>query len=242
MTAARHDLVRTRAWLREGTALLLDTVASLPDSSFRSPCALPGWTRAHLVGHLARNAEALSRLAHWAASGEVTPMYTDTGQRAADIETSAALPVATLRAELAGTAADLDTRLAALDGVAWDATVRSALGREIPAREIVWMRIREVWLHAVDLDVGASVATFPPELVTVYLHDVASTLGAKPGAPALDLGCTENGAVIAVGPRPAESLAVITGTGPDLLAWLTGRSTGAALDAPGGVPALPPWI
>ena len=56
------------------------------------PTALPGWTRKHLVAHLAGNAEALLRLLHWAGTGERTPMYTSPEQRNADIE-SLALPI-----------------------------------------------------------------------------------------------------------------------------------------------------
>jgi hypothetical protein len=53
----------------------------------------------------------------------------------------------------AETATALDDALAMLDVDDWTATVRSAQGREIPAAEIPWVRIREVWIHAVDLGV-----------------------------------------------------------------------------------------
>jgi maleylpyruvate isomerase len=35
-----------------------------------------------------------------------------------------------------------------LTAARWEAGVRSALGRAIPAAELPWMRIREVWLDA----------------------------------------------------------------------------------------------
>ena len=151
----RHDVAATVPWMREGTARLLAVVDELGDEDLRGPSTLPGWSRAHVIGHLARNAEALVRLATWAQTGVETPMYADREQRAAEIERSAALPADTLRAQLADTATALDTALTRLTAARWEAEVRSALGRAIPAAELPWMRIREVWLHAVDLNTGA---------------------------------------------------------------------------------------
>jgi hypothetical protein len=76
----RHDLDATLLRMRDGNAHLLAVVDKLANDDLRTPSALPGWTRAH-VGHLARNAEALTRLAHWARTGVETPMYTDGDQR-----------------------------------------------------------------------------------------------------------------------------------------------------------------
>jgi len=62
----RHDVAATVPWTREGTARLLAVVDELGDEDLRGPSTLPGWSRAHVIGHLARNAEALVRLATWA--------------------------------------------------------------------------------------------------------------------------------------------------------------------------------
>ena len=51
------------------------TVAALTDSQARAPSLLPGWTRGHVVTHLARNADALRNLLTWARTGIPTPMY-----------------------------------------------------------------------------------------------------------------------------------------------------------------------
>jgi uncharacterized protein (TIGR03083 family) len=138
----RRDVAATVPWMREGTARLLAVVDKLGDEDLGGPSTLPGWSRAHVVGHLARNAEALVRLATWAQTGVETPMYAEREQRAVEIERSAALPADTLRAQLADTAAALDTALTRLTAARWEAEVRSALGRAIPAAELPWMRIR----------------------------------------------------------------------------------------------------
>jgi len=225
--------VRMR-WLREGTASLLALVDSIGDDRLRAPSLMPGWSRAHVVGHLARNAEALGRLAAWARTGVPTPMYADRQQRAAEIEASAALPAARLRAELVTTAATLDEAFAALDGAAWRAEVRSALGRAIPASEIPWLRVREVWLHAVDLDAGVRLADLPAALVDALLDDVTGTLGTRPGCPAVRLVPEDRDRTWRLG---TEAGAVdVTGAATQLLGWVTGRAPETARLT------LPAWL
>ncbi|MBT2674448.1 maleylpyruvate isomerase family mycothiol-dependent enzyme [Streptomyces sp. ISL-14] len=205
--------------MREGTARLLSAADRLADDDLSAPTTLPGWTRAHVVGHLARNAEALGRLVTWARTGVVTPMYADREQRAAEIESSAALGPDVLRADLKSTAAELDealTAMAALGATAWRAEVKSALGRTVPAAEIPWMRVREVWLHAVDLAAGATFADLPADLVDTLLDDVTTTLSTRPGCPVVRLIPTDRSATTwHLGPATPER--------PDLVAlpaWL----------------------
>jgi maleylpyruvate isomerase len=250
--SARHDLASTLPWMREGTALLLTVTDRLTDHDLRAPSALPGWTRAHVIGHLARNAEALGRLAAWARTGVPTPMYTDRAQRAAEIDASAALSPSALRQDLKSTAEDLEDALAALSAPsalgagAWQAEVRSALGRTIPAAEIPWMRVREVWLHAVDLAAGATVADLPTEVTDTLLDDVCGTLSTRPQCPAVRLAPTDRDRTWQLGPEAGEPV-VIESTAAQLLAWVTGRTDGTALSGSGGPAAaasltLPPWL
>ena len=228
----RHDVAATVPWMREGTARLLAVVDKLGDEDLRGPSTLPGWSRAHVVGHLARNAEALVRLATWAQTGVETPMYADREQRAAEIERSAALPGDTLRTQLADTAAALDTALTRLTAAQWEAEVRSALGRAIPAADLPWMRIREVWLHAVDL-AGARMDDLPDEVVDLLLDDVTTALSAKDDCPALHLTPTDRDRTWPLG---GPATATVSGTAADLAGWLTGR-----IAAPYR-PPLPRWL
>lgn len=230
----RHDVTVTLAWMREGEARFAALVAGLPDSSLSEPCALPGWTRAHLVGHLARNAEALTRLATWARTGVETPMYSGPEQRNDDIAESAGYPPARLRAELTATTATLDDALAGLDDGDWKAQVRSAQGRDIPAAEVPWMRIREVWLHAVDLGTGASLSDLPDGVVDLLIADVAGVLSGKEGCPSALLSPADRSSTWSLG--PATGGPTIDAPAADIAGWLTGRSS---LD---GAPALPRWL
>jgi maleylpyruvate isomerase len=236
----RQDVSVTLPWMGAGTEFLLRAVSALPDDALAGPSRLPGWTRAHVVAHVARNAEALGRLANWARTGIESPMYADREQRAADIETSSRAPVETLRAELVGTAADLDAALAALDDRTWQSPVRSAAGRPIPAAEVPWMRVREVWLHAVDLDAGADMCDLPPDVVDSLLDDVTATLGAKDGCPAVLLVPTDHDRRWSLGPGGAS--VEVRGEAADVLGWLIGRAGTERLEASGSIPVPPPWL
>lgn len=230
-----------------GTELLNRAVGALPDDALRAPSALPGWSRAHVVAHVARNAEALTRLATWARTGVETPMYPSREARAAEIESSAQNPVDVLRAELVTTAEELDAALAALDEKTWQAEVRSALGRPIPAAEIPWMRVREVWLHAVDLDAGVSVAEIAPDVVDTLLDDSTGTLSAAEGCPSAVLAPTDRDRTWKLGPASDEPLQV-RGEAARVLGWLVGRTGQEGVEAIGAdgvstlVPAPPRWL
>jgi maleylpyruvate isomerase len=230
----RHDTGATLTWMREGTAHLVRHAEKLADGDLPGPSLLPGWTRAHVLGHLARNAEALTRLATWARTGVETPMYADSTQRAAEIEESASRSPARLRAELVSTADTLAGALDVLTARQWQSPVRSALGREIPAAEIPWMRIREVWLHAVDLDTGAAVTDLPAGVVDLLLDDVTAALSRKDGCPNLTLTPTDRATTWRLGSAPSEH--TIAAPAAELAGWLTGRGH------TGNRPALPTWL
>ncbi len=240
MTPDRHDLSLTLPWMAEGTELFLTCLAQLSDADLDGSAALPGWTRRHVVGHLARNAEALDHLLDWAQTGVPTPMYSSPGQRNDDIESSRLLPAEQLRREVAATAAGLQAHAEALGPEQWAAVVRSAKGRDIPAREVPWMRSREVWLHALDLGTGVAVGVLPEGFCEVLIADVLGTFGAAETAPALQLVSTSSSGEWHCG--PAETAQVVSGPSIELAAWVSGRSAGAGLTSSDPLPALPQWL
>lgn len=222
-------------WQRDGTARIEAAVAGLPDNEFTQPCGLPGWQRSHLVAHLARNADALVHLLDWAATGVPTPMYTDARQRARDIEDGGRHSPSALRDDLLTAHKRYADAVAALPAPAWSAMVRSAQGRDIPASDVPWLRVREVWIHLVDLHCGHMMAGLPVDLVTALLDDVTTTLGRKPDAPSVTLESGDGR--WSIGASPAVT---VRGTPAALLGWLTGRGDGAGLDGP--LPVLPRWL
>jgi maleylpyruvate isomerase len=209
-------------WMAEGTRLCEQAADGLEDEQYAERSALPGWTRAHLVAHLAANAEALRNLTHWAATGEETPMYSSPQQRNADIEAGATRPPAVLRTWFHEGAGALAADLGRLTDAQWDATVKTAQGREVPATAIPWLRAREVMVHAVDLSTGTATGVRFSDLPEDFLAALHDDIVTK---------------------RGAESVPSLTGTLADRVGYLTGR-TRAGVTTADGAPALelPPWL
>ncbi len=222
------------AWMRAGTLLFTAQASALDERGLRAPSRLDGWSRAHVIAHVARNAEGLARLASWARTGVRTPMYAGPEQRNADIETTAVHDLDTLLTDLAGTNTILEEGLAALTGPRWEYEVEMR-GRAVPAAVIPWLRAREAWLHAVDLGTGVELADLPDDLLDALLEDVA---GSREGVPPITLAPSDRGTTLDVRGGGTQ----VTGTTAALVGWLTGRPTPDTVTSPDGVPALPPWL
>ncbi|MFF7251343.1 maleylpyruvate isomerase family mycothiol-dependent enzyme [Embleya sp. NPDC008237] len=246
MTSDRPSRTVLTHWLSEGTGRLLDAVVALDDARVVGPSALPGWTNAHLLTHVARNADALGNLLDWAATGVESPMYPHgAAQRAADIDAGAGRPPAAIRADVFDSAVRLRDRLAGVPESAWGRHVRTAQGRQVRADRVPWLRVREVWIHLIDLDTGATFAEMPGDLAQALLDDVVDTLAAKGvGCPALVVHDRPGGSARTTRlPAPGEAVAHVEGITDELLGWLTGRSDGAGLiHSAAALPALPPWL
>lgn len=234
-------------WLRAGTERFEAAVRGVTDEALTAPSALPGWSRAHVVTHVARNADAVGNLLSWARTGAENPMYASREQRDADIAAGAGRPPGEVRDDLRAADARLARALARLPAAAWAVPVRTAQGRMVPAGEVPWMRVREVWIHAVDLDAGTTFADLPPGLVAALLDDATAMFAGRGDAPGVELQVTDAGSTGVAGPwrtgeRPG---AVVRGAAAQLLGWLLGRTDGAALTADtsdGRLPVLPSWI
>jgi len=225
----------TLDWMRDGEARVLGFVAHLDDDALAAPSRLPGWDRAHVVGHLARNADALQNLVTWARTGIETPMYASVEQRADGIEEAAAQDPDTLRSDVVAASERLLTALDALGDETWDAQIRTARGRPITAAEIPWMRVRENWVHAVDLGTGATLADMPAGAVDRLVDEVAGGLAGRDDCPAVTLTATDRdpGRHWTIGPEGDGT--EVSGTAAELLAWLIGRE-------PGDYPPVPAWL
>ena len=228
---------------RRGQAFFSRKLAELRDHELDAPSLVPGWTRRHVIAHVGLNARALTRLTEWAATGVETPMYSSAAERDAEIEFAATLPTRALRHLSAHAAVHLNVEWRDLSPEAWQAQVRTAQGRVVPATETIWMRTREVWIHAVDLDNGASFRHFPPELVDALLHDVVSVWERKHGVAGLpSLEATDRDAPAE--PAPVQYGSRIQGRAADLAQWATGLGANATLTAAGGgpLPEPPTWL
>jgi maleylpyruvate isomerase len=224
------------AWMTDGTSHLLARAASLSDQALAAPTLLPGWTRRYLVSHIAANADALRNLVHWARTGEERRMYASAEQREADIVAGSRLPAAELRAWLESSAQALAADFDALPDAAWDAKIITAQGLTRPANEIPWMRDREVYIHAIDLDAGARWTDLPAGFLAALLDDVTARRSSKGGGPALAVSAADTGHSWEVAGEGTP--AAVSAPLADLAAYLTGRPAPELKTAP----VLPPWL
>src|SRR4029077_20917204 len=79
------EVRRSMARIGEATDRLLASAGALTDTGVREPSLLPGWTRGHVLTHIARNADGLGNLLRWARTGITTPMYASREARRAGI-------------------------------------------------------------------------------------------------------------------------------------------------------------
>jgi maleylpyruvate isomerase len=239
-TNPRHDL----GLVRESADQLVHDVRLLDQDALAQPSLLPGWTRAHVVGHLIGNAEGLTRLLGWAATGTPVFHYPDQRSRQAGIDAGVGLAADVLSGRLADV---IDAFLEAADALPddrWSATVRLGVegrGREIAARELPWRRLVEQEVHNVDLAGPYTPAHWSEEFVTRLLVETAERYLVRDDVPALDLVALDRDWWATCGDPSARVR--VEGPGPALLAWLTGRSSGEGLHVhPDGPPSLPAWF
>nr|WP_222437746.1 maleylpyruvate isomerase family mycothiol-dependent enzyme [Quadrisphaera sp. RL12-1S] len=227
---------------RLGEAAFRRELSRVDDAGFDGPSLMPGWTRRHLVAHVGYNARALSRLVVWADTGVETPMYASPEARNAEIDLGSTLRPQALRSLAEHAAIELDVRWRDLPEDRWAAPVRTAQGREVPVRETLWLRQREVWLHAVDLGAGLRVRDLPEEFLARLLPDVLGAWSRRGEGAGLRLVSGQR----SWGADAAAASSVVCGDLPDLVAWATGRAsgpTGDALEWVGEGPrAAPRWL
>jgi maleylpyruvate isomerase len=224
------------------TAKVQATAAALTDAQARAPSLLPGWSRGHVLTHIARNADGLRNLLTWARTSVVTPQYPSPQVRNEEIDTGAERPAAELAADVAASAAAFGAEASRLTDAAWLAEVRGMRGPAHPAWFTLWRRLSEVEIHHADLAAGYTPADWPADFAAECLERVASDFDG-PDSPAALLRAADDGNTHRIG-APGESPAVtITGPSHALLAWLLGRSDGSSLRATpaGPLPAVPPW-
>jgi len=228
---------------RRGTAYFSRALNQLSDAEFDEPSLLPGWSRRHVAAHVGYNARALARLVEGARTGVAIPMYESPVARNAEIEVGATLPVVALRNLCEHAAIHLNVEWRDLPAESWSNPVTTAQGRVVPVSETVWMRIREVWIHAVDLDNGARFDDFPAELIDKLVADVQAGWARKGAAvPRLRLVLSDRAEPIELGEASAGSFGDIRCSAADVARWMTGRGAPrtAELDSP--LPELPAWL
>jgi maleylpyruvate isomerase len=80
--------------LAAATDRLLATIDTMTAGEFAEPSLLPGWSRAHVLAHLAMNAKGLAGVLTTLGQADPLPMYASNERRDGDIDALAAQPPA----------------------------------------------------------------------------------------------------------------------------------------------------
>lgn len=209
--------VEALAALRKSEARMLAKVAPLDDATMVRPSLLPGWTVAHVLTHLARNADSHRRRTRAATEGVMVDQYPGgLEERAAEIEAGSGRPAETIIADVRSATDRLLEAWSDVPAYAWANITRDATGRERPLHELPTRRILEVEVHLVDLGIGFTHRDWPDDFVNALLPDMRDGAAVR----------LTSGDVL----PPAGNL-----DPNDELAWLVGRISGDDL------PQLGPW-
>jgi maleylpyruvate isomerase len=224
------------------TTRYLQALTVLDEEAVRRPSLLPGWSRAHVVAHLSRNADAFEQVLSRAARGGPAVMYDGQHARDRDIEE-------TVRgADLAHLVDDAHRSARRLEH-AWRTcaadpeTPYSRLPdaeETFPLRTVGFRRRAEVEIHHADLGLGYLPSTWPTDFSLRVVSQRQNELAQLPGGgPSMVLSSTDVEGLwkLGLGRGPE-----ITGTVGDLAWWLVGRGGGHGLEcSPGGLPTLDRW-
>jgi maleylpyruvate isomerase len=218
---------------------LLRTVDSLRADQWTEPSLLPGWSRAHVVAHLALNAEGLAGAVDGLAHEQVVPIYASNERRDGDIEELAQADPADIRERLFSGSQQLRDALGTLDGNQWDGSVRRLPdGPHWPVASVPGTRRREVEIHHADVEAGYTRADWPADFCIDLLDGVTVTHANSPDSPVFTVRATDTVRTWTVGAEEP----VVEGTAADLGWWLTGRGHGEGLSCDAGaLPTLGPW-
>ncbi|MET7862498.1 maleylpyruvate isomerase family mycothiol-dependent enzyme [Micromonospora taraxaci] len=223
------------------TSRLLRTAASFDAADLAAASLLPGWTRGHVLAHLARNADGFVNLLTAARTGRDLPMYASLEVRATDIETGSGRPPVAHLDDLRRSADLFAEAVAAMPAEAWAATVQARRG-PWPAALLVWGRLREIEVHHLDLAADYRAADWSDTFTHRLLREAASHHAMGPTPPSVVLRLDGSAHEVVIGDR--DGAPIVAGPAPDLAAWLIGRADGAPLSVTpdGPLPTPPEWI
>jgi maleylpyruvate isomerase len=228
--------------ITEAGERLVATASGLSDEQAREPSLLPGWSRGHVLTHIARNADGLRNLLIWAETGVETPQYSSAEERDAQIEDGAVRPASELATDVNDSAQAFLAKARELTDDAWTTEVRGFRGPAHPGWFTLHRRLAEVEIHHVDLAAGYGPSDWPDWFVTDLLYRVTGQLWGNQDSPKVTVTDADTGRQFFLRQDGTSELEV-TGPGATLLAWLLGRDDGASLvaDSEGPLPTIPPY-
>lgn len=219
------------------TERLVDTAASLANDAVLAPSLCEGWSRGHVLTHVARNADGLARVCRAVLDGSGETMYAADDVRDADIAAGSRRSVRDLTADVRESAEQLAPLLARLGpGQVGASAERTPGGRRIAAEDVRYLRLRELVYHHVDLNAGFTFEHVAPEVLALFLDETVTNLRRHDALTGLTIRTTE-GDIHTV----RDGATHVSGTRAAVLAWLArGQTDGVRADGP--LPDVPPGV
>jgi maleylpyruvate isomerase len=226
--------------LRRAADVVTGIAAKLTDQDVAAPSELPGWTRGHVLAHLAGNSNAMARQLEYAGRGETIELYDGGAEgRNRAIELTAGLGIEQHRAALAGALGRALDAFGGLDPAGWQAPISYRGGVVFDGGLALW---RELTIHATDLGTGRGPETWSRPFCEHLVDFLSARVPEGERFVLQPLGLPP----VAIGAAGGRSTAV-NGMLTDIAAWLAGRTPTLgslrATAAADGVelPALLPW-
>ncbi len=202
-----NDLDRDVAGVAHAHQQLLADLDTVTAEQVRKPSRLPDWTMAHVLAHIAGNADGCTRMIEGACRGEVADQYEGGFEgRQRDIDARASLSAAELVDLVRRTIWRLETAWALCSADGWLGSGVSLMG-VVPVDDLPFRRWRETVIHHADLGLAYTWRDWPNDYVRIELQrQTMSWASRKP------MGLTQ---------LPAAAMAV---DDHHRLAWLVGRA------------------
>ena len=232
MTAA-DPVAALLADLEAAVGRLATTIEGIDEEALRRPSLLPGWSRAHVLSHLARNGDGMRNLLLAARTGAAVYMYASGAVRNADIEAGAGRDAEVIALDALVSAERFLVEGRAMPDDAWAATIRTMpAAPPMTATEVVSRRLNEVETHHVDLGMAYTFADSP---LAGRFMDALAVRSATAGVGPFTLSATDQQRSWDIGTGTG-----VTVEGPTarLLLWALGRGSGEGLTS--GSAELPP--
>ena len=207
-------------WKTEATQRLLGSTIGFTEEQWHQPASVPGWTRAHVATHLARNADYFCSVMKAAQLGNPQPELPSPAQRRNELEVGADRPGLELQIDLDAARGALQNAIE--DNTDWTPRI-SLSGADLPLSALPLARLHEVCVHHLDLDCGVTADDVPADAAEWLLRWVLFRLS-EADIPRVK--------------ATGDSVQAVVGTGSDeprevhahdarLWAWLSGRAASA---------------
>ena len=235
---ATQLLAVLRRRIRDIDRLVLDVVGRVTDAQVTEPSPLPGWTRGHVLAHIAGTGAAAARQIEVAvADGDLLDYY-DGGVagRNAAVEALSGDSASEHIARVTETVRRIEAAAAAVTpGILGRVTG----ARARPVRGVLEMWWREAGVHVADLDLGVDHTAWDAELCEHLFGYLESRV--RPGTQLELVAEGDRRRLLGAG----DDRVTVRGPATALAAWLAGRDV-TGVDAerdgePAALPELGPW-